>query len=174
MTSILGGAAPGGEGAKTWRKNDNRTGPAALQQYPEPQARSGVEATTPLSNRQAYMTGDRIMATTKAREDIKNDLKTLKEDVKVAAREESSRLKEKAAEAESVLREKTEEVRERARGYYDQARLRSREYYDDATERFDEAQRYVTERVQERPVQSTAIALGVGVVLGLLLAGRRR
>jgi glucan phosphorylase len=59
-------------------------------------------------------------------------------------------------------------------GYYDQARLRGRDYYDDASERFDEAQRYVTERVQERPVQSTAIALGVGLVLGLLLAGRRR
>ena len=44
----------------------------------------------------------------------------------------------------------------------------------DAAERFDEAQRYVVERVQERPVQSTAIALGVGVVLGMLLAGRRR
>jgi len=28
--------------------------------------------------------------------------------------------------------------------------------------------------VQERPVQSTAIALGVGFVLGLLIAGRRR
>ena len=27
---------------------------------------------------------------------------------------------------------------------------------------------------QERPVQSTAIALGVGFVLGLLIAGRRR
>ena len=52
--------------------------------------------------------------------------------------------------------------------------MRGREYYDDAAERFEEAQRYVVERVQERPVQSTAIALGVGVVLGLLLAGRRR
>jgi ElaB/YqjD/DUF883 family membrane-anchored ribosome-binding protein len=65
-------------------------------------------------------------------------------------------------------------MRERARGYYDTARVRGREYYDDAQERFDEAQRYLTERVQERPMQSTAIALGVGVVLGLLLAGRRR
>ena len=44
---------------------------------------------------------------------------------------------------------------------------------DDAAERLDEAQRYLTERVQEKPVQSTFIALGVGVVLGLLLAGRR-
>ena len=52
--------------------------------------------------------------------------------------------------------------------------MRGREYYDDAAERFEEAQRYVIERVQERPVQSTAIALGVGFVLGLLIAGRRR
>ena len=44
----------------------------------------------------------------------------------------------------------------------------------DAAERLDEAQRYLTERVQERPLQSTGIALGVGVILGLLLAGRRR
>lgn len=126
-----------------------------------------------------------IMATTKAREDIKADLKTLKADLTVGAREETqrlrdkaeaaeARLREKAGEAEALLREKGEEVRERAKVYYDQARNRSREYYDDASERIDEAQRYITERVQERPVQSTAIALGVGVVLGLLLAGRRR
>ena len=65
-------------------------------------------------------------------------------------------------------------MRQQARGYYDTARVRGREYYDDAAERVDEAQRYITERVQERPVQSTAIALGVGVVIGLLLSGRRR
>ena len=52
--------------------------------------------------------------------------------------------------------------------------MKGREYYDDAAERFDEAQRYVVERVQERPLQSTAVALGVGVILGMLLAGRRR
>ncbi len=65
-------------------------------------------------------------------------------------------------------------MRDQARGYYDEARVKGREYYDDAAERFDEAQRYVVERVQERPLQSTAVALGVGVILGLLLAGRRR
>ena len=114
------------------------------------------------------------MATTKAREDIKADLKTLKEDLKVGAREETQRLREKAAEADARLREKGEELRERARGYYDQARVRGRDYYDDASEKLDEAQRYIVERVQECPVQSTAIALGVGVVIGLLLSGRRR
>ncbi|MEC8533825.1 MAG: DUF883 domain-containing protein [Pseudomonadota bacterium] len=102
------------------------------------------------------------MATTKAREDIKADLKTLKEDLKAGAREETQRLREKAEEAEARLRAKSEEVREQARTYYD------------AAERLDEAQRYVVERVQERPLQSTAIALGVGLVLGMLLAGRRR
>ena len=103
------------------------------------------------------------MATTKAREDIKADLKTLKEDLKTGAREETQRLRDKAAEAEAKLRAKSDEVREQARSYY-----------DDAAERFDEAQRYVVERVQERPLQSTAVALGVGVILGMLLAGRRR
>ena len=43
------------------------------------------------------------MATTKAREDIKNDLKTLKEDLKTGAREETQRLKAKAADAEARL-----------------------------------------------------------------------
>ena len=105
---------------------------------------------------------------------LKADLKTLKEDLKAGAREETQRLREKASEAENRLRAKSDEVREQARGYYEQARVRGREYYDDAAERLDEAQRYVVERVQERPLQSTAIALGVGLVLGMLLAGRRR
>ena len=126
------------------------------------------------------------MATTKAaRTAVKNDLNTLKDDLKVLGAEEKAALKEKAnaaetrlrakaAETEARLREQSEVLRERARGYYDAARVRGQAYYDEASERFDEAQRYLTERVQERPMQSTAIALGVGVVLGLLLAGRRR
>jgi ElaB/YqjD/DUF883 family membrane-anchored ribosome-binding protein len=130
--------------------------------------------------------GARIMATTKAaRAAVKNDLNTLKDDLKTLGAEEKAALREKAsiadarvrakaAEAEAKLREQADELRVRARGYYDDARVKGREYYDEASERFDEAQRYVTERVQERPIQSTAIALGVGVVLGLLLAGRRR
>jgi ElaB/YqjD/DUF883 family membrane-anchored ribosome-binding protein len=126
------------------------------------------------------------MATTKtARAAVKDDINTLKDDLKVLGAEEKAKLREKAtaaetrlrakaAETEARLREQSDELRQRARGYYDTARVRGQEYYDEASERFDEAQRYLVERVQERPVQSTAIALGVGVVLGLLLAGRRR
>jgi ElaB/YqjD/DUF883 family membrane-anchored ribosome-binding protein len=130
--------------------------------------------------------GARTMATNKAaRAAVKNDLNTLKDDLKTLGAEETANLREKAtaaearlrakaAETEAELRARSEVMRERARGYYDDARVRGREYYDEAQERLDEAQRYITERVQERPMQSTAIALGVGVVLGMLLAGRRR
>lgn len=108
-----------------------------------------------------------------ARQKVKDDLKVLKQDAEEAAREEAERLREMAAQADDVMRQRAAEVRERARRYYDEARLRGREYYDEAAERLDEYQRYLAERVQERPLQSTAIALGVGVIIGLLLAGRR-
>ena len=51
----------------------------------------------------------------------------------------------------------------------------ARDYADYAGERFDEAQTYVVERITEKPVASAAVALGIGVVIGLLLAsGRNR
>ena len=51
---------------------------------------------------------------------------------------------------------------------------RSRDYADVAGEHFETAQQYVTDRVQERPLTATFAALGVGVLIGLLLAGRRQ
>jgi ElaB/YqjD/DUF883 family membrane-anchored ribosome-binding protein len=53
-------------------------------------------------------------------------------------------------------------------------RAQSRAYADTAGQQLDEAQRYVVERVKERPLASTGVAVGVGVILGLLLAGGRR
>jgi ElaB/YqjD/DUF883 family membrane-anchored ribosome-binding protein len=79
------------------------------------------------------------------------------------AREEDRRMKEFALKAEQAVRERAEELRERARGYYDEAH-----------DRFDTAQRYLVERVQEKPVVATLAAVGVGVVLGMLIAGGRR
>ena len=43
-----------------------------------------------------------------------------------------------------------------------------------AGEQFDVAQKYVVDRVQERPVAATLTALGVGVLIGVLISGRRR
>ena len=100
---------------------------------------------------------------TRARDSVKRDLKNLKEDVGAVGREEADRLRDLAAQADEKVRARAAELRQRAQ-----------RYYDEASERFDEYQRYLTERVQERPLQSTGIALGVGVILGLLLAGGRR
>jgi ElaB/YqjD/DUF883 family membrane-anchored ribosome-binding protein len=53
-------------------------------------------------------------------------------------------------------------------------RVQSRAYAEDAERSLENAQKYVVERVHERPMSTTLAALGVGVVLGLLLGGRRR
>lgn len=77
--------------------------------------------------------------------------------------EEERRVREFALRAEQAVRERAGEFRERAR-----------EYYDEASDQLETAQRYVTERVQEKPIVSTLTAVGIGVVIGMLLAGGRR
>ena len=79
--------------------------------------------------------------------------------------DEERRIRELARRAEEAVRERAQVVRERAQGYY-----------ADASEQFDTAQRFIVERVQERPLTATLAAVGVGLVLGLILAGggRRR
>jgi ElaB/YqjD/DUF883 family membrane-anchored ribosome-binding protein len=45
-------------------------------------------------------------------------------------------------------------------------------YRDNAAQQIDEAQKYAVERIKERPVTATLAGLGVGLLLGLLLANR--
>ena len=45
-----------------------------------------------------------------------------------------------------------------------------RDYADYAGEKLETAQQYVTAKIKEKPVQATLTALGVGLVLGFLLA----
>lgn len=54
-----------------------------------------------------------------------------------------------------------------------QIRAHSRTYADTTAEHLDEAQKYVTEKVKERPLAAAGAALGVGVLIGMLLAGGR-
>ena len=56
----------------------------------------------------------------------------------------------------------------------EQIRAQSRTYADNAGEHIDDAQRYVVERVKERPLVATGAALGVGLLIGLLLASGRK
>jgi ElaB/YqjD/DUF883 family membrane-anchored ribosome-binding protein len=53
-------------------------------------------------------------------------------------------------------------------------RTQGRGYVDTAGEKIDTAQRYVVDQVQERPLTATVAALGVGVLLGLVISGRKR
>jgi ElaB/YqjD/DUF883 family membrane-anchored ribosome-binding protein len=80
----------------------------------------------------------------------------------VAAQTEQS-LAELAKRAEAAIKEGLAELKER-----------SRDYADVAGEHFETAQQYVADRVQERPITATLAALGVGVLVGYLLAGRKQ
>ena len=51
-------------------------------------------------------------------------------------------------------------------------RTQSEPYRENATQQIDEAQKYVVERIKERPVMATLAGLGVGLLLGLLMASR--
>ncbi len=70
-------------------------------------------------------------------------------------------LKEALAAAERVIKESVRTVREQ-----------TDVYAGPAGERVDEAQRYLVRRVNERPLTATLAGLGVGVLIGLLLASR--
>jgi ElaB/YqjD/DUF883 family membrane-anchored ribosome-binding protein len=77
-------------------------------------------------------------------------------------------------DAEKRLNELTEQARKTVQEGIETLRANSRVYADQAGDQLDVAQKYVTERVQERPLTATVAALGVGVLIGLLLAAGRR
>ena len=56
----------------------------------------------------------------------------------------------------------------------EQIRAQSRVYADSAGEHIEDASRYASERIRERPLAAPGAALGVGVLIGLLLASGRR
>jgi ElaB/YqjD/DUF883 family membrane-anchored ribosome-binding protein len=55
----------------------------------------------------------------------------------------------------------------------DQLRSQSRVYADAAGEHLDEAARVASDQIRARPLASAGVALGVGVLIGMLLASRR-
>jgi hypothetical protein len=55
----------------------------------------------------------------------------------------------------------------------DTLRDRYRPYLDEAGDRWAVAERYLVDRVQKQPLTTTFAALGVGVLVGLILAGGR-
>ncbi|MCA3710242.1 MAG: hypothetical protein IM658_05995 [Phenylobacterium sp.] len=57
----------------------------------------------------------------------------------------------------------------------DQIRAHGKAYAAEAVDQIEDAQRYVVGQVRERPLAATGLALGVGVLIGLILSsGRHR
>ncbi len=56
----------------------------------------------------------------------------------------------------------------------DTARYQAAQARDYAGQQWGQAQEVLTQRIVERPIQSALMALGAGVVLGMLLKGGRR
>lgn len=81
---------------------------------------------------------------------------------------------EAAAQAEQTIAELAKRAEKVIQDGLAELKERSRDYADVAGENFEVAQQYVTDRVQERPIAATLAALGAGVLLGYLLAGRKQ
>lgn len=73
-----------------------------------------------------------------------------------------------------LARQATERARDLLGDRVDRWRGQAGEAADMAGENLENARVFVVERVQERPMTATMAALGVGFLLGALLAGSRR
>lgn len=78
-----------------------------------------------------------------------------------------------AADAQKTIAEATKRIEAAVQQGLEQVRAQSRVYADVASEQLDEATRAASEQIRARPLAATGAALGVGVLIGLLLASRR-
>lgn len=97
------------------------------------------------------------------------------EEAKAAANSVAEAATQLASQAERSFAEAAKRFEKVVAEGLEQVRAQSRTYADNAGEHLDEAQRYVVERVREKPLMAAGTALGVGLLVGLLLAsGRNR
>lgn len=87
-----------------------------------------------------------------------------------AAGRTASRVNNGAHMAEEAL----ERGKEAFKKGLDQSKAKIGEAADIAASRVEDAHAYITRQAREKPVQTTAIALGAGLLVGMFLAGRRR
>ncbi len=88
--------------------------------------------------------------------------------------ETANRVDKTIKDAEKNINDMTERAQRTIQEGLETLRVQARAYADTAGDSIDVAQRYVAEKVQERPLTTTVAALGVGVLIGVLLAGGRR
>jgi len=98
--------------------------------------------------------------------------KAAKAAVDSAAEGAQARLNEAIDLADRNFREYARRFEQIMRESVEQLRTRAGPYGESASQQIDEAQKYVVERIKERPVVATLAGLGVGLLLGLLMANR--
>ena len=96
----------------------------------------------------------------------------VKTDLKSAARHAERSFIEAADQARDRLTAAAHRTEAAVHEGMETLRAQSRAYAYTAGQQLDEAQRYVVEKVKERPVTATLAGIGVGVLIGLLLASR--
>ncbi|MFL5297461.1 MAG: glycine zipper domain-containing protein [Phenylobacterium sp.] len=89
---------------------------------------------------------------------------------KAAAKTASDGATKLSSEAQRSFADAAKRIEKAVTEGIEQLRAQTRAYSDTAGQQIDQAQQYMTERVRERPLAATGAALGVGVLIGLLLA----
>lgn len=79
-----------------------------------------------------------------------------------------------SADAQKAVTDAAKRIESMVRQGLEQLRAQSRVYADVASEQLDEGTRLATEQIRARPLAATGAALGLGVLIGMLLASGRR
>ena len=77
------------------------------------------------------------------------------------------------AKLEDALADFRDRAAQVAQETIDAIRTQAKPYIGDAGQKLSDAEKYLAERVQKQPLTTTLAALGVGVLVGLILAGGR-
>jgi ElaB/YqjD/DUF883 family membrane-anchored ribosome-binding protein len=96
------------------------------------------------------------------------------DETKAAVNAATDKAAKLSAEAQRSFADAAKRIEKAVAEGIEQLRAQTRAYSDTAGQQFDEASQYVTERVRERPLAATGAALGIGVLIGLLLASTSR
>ena len=78
-----------------------------------------------------------------------------------------------AADAQKAIADAAKRIEATVQQGLEQLRAQSRVYADVAGEQLDEAARAASEQIRARPLAATGAALGIGVLIGMLIASRR-
>lgn len=92
------------------------------------------------------------------------------EDVADAANDTAAKI---TADAQKAIADAAKRIEATVQQALEQVRAQSRVYADVAGEQIDEATRLASEQIRARPLAATGAALGIGVLIGMLLASKR-